>query len=143
MNAEKILALYNEMNNFGRLMNMHFEVIQPGEIIYHINITEDHLATRAVAHGGALAGYMDAILGVAALSSIGDEGKLVSTIEFKITYLAPAHKGDNLKGLGKVIKKGKRMVFAEGEIINQNDEVIAKATGTFIAYPVEKMKGKP
>lgn len=141
MNAKKILALYNEMNNFGRLMNMHFEVVQPGEIIYHIDITSDHLATREVAHGGALAGYMDAILGVAALSAIGDEGKLVSTIEFKITYLAPAHKGDKLKGLGKVIKKGKRMVFAEGEIINQNNEVIAKATGTFIAYPVEKMKG--
>ncbi len=120
MNAEKILALYNEMNNFGRLMNMHFEVIQPGEIIYHISITEDHLATREVAHGGALAGYMDAILGVAALSAIGDEGKLVSTLEFKITYLAPARKGDVLIGFGKVIKKGKRMVFAEWEIVNQD-----------------------
>jgi len=141
MDAEKILALYNEMNNFGRMMDMHFEVIRPGEIIYHLEITADHLATREVAHGGALAGYMDAILGVAALSSIGDEGKLVSTIEFKITYLGPARKGDQLKGLGKVIKKGKRMVFAEGEIMNQHNEVIAKATGTFIAYPVEKMRG--
>lgn len=122
-------------------MNMNFEVIRSGEIIYHLEVTADHLATREVAHGGALAGYMDAILGVAALSSIGDEGKLVSTIEFKITYLAPARKGDVLKGHGKVIKKGKRMVFAEGEIINQNNEVIAKATGTFIAYPVEKMRG--
>lgn len=141
MDAEKILSLYNEMNNFGRLMNMNFEVVRQGEIIYHLEITADHLATREVAHGGALAGYMDAILGVAALSSIGDEGKLVSTIEFKITYLAPARKGDVLKGHGKVIKKGKRMVFAEGEIINQNNETIAKATGTFIAYPVEKMRG--
>lgn len=141
MTAEKILALYNEMNRFGRMMNMHFEVIRTGEIIYHLEISEDHLATKEVAHGGALAGYMDAILGVAALSSIGDEGKLVSTIEFKITYLAPARKGDQLKGIGKVIKKGKRMVFAEGEIINQNNETIAKATGTFIAYPLEKMRG--
>ncbi len=141
MNAEKILELYNEMNNFGRMMNMHFEVICPGEIIYHLEITAEHLATREVAHGGALAGYMDAILGVAALSGIGDEGKLVSTVEFKITYFSPARKGDQLKGIGKVIKKGKRMVFAEGEIINQNNEVIAKGTGTFIAYPVEKMRG--
>jgi uncharacterized protein (TIGR00369 family) len=141
MNAEKILELYNEMNNFGRMMKMHFEVIRPGEIIYHLEITAEHLATREVAHGGALAGYMDAILGVAALSGIGDEGKLVSTVEFKITYLSPARKGDQLKGIGKVIKKGKRMVFAEGEIINQNNEVIAKGTGTFIAYPVEKMRG--
>lgn len=141
MNAEKILELYNEMNNFGRMMNMHFEVIRAGEIVYHLEITAEHLATREVAHGGALAGYMDAILGVAALSGIGDEGKLVSTLEFKITYLSPARKGDQLKGIGKVIKKGKRMVFAEGEIINQNNEVIAKGTGTFIAYPVEKMRG--
>ena len=141
MNAEKILELYNEMNNFGRMMNMHVEVIRPGEIIYHLEITAEHLATREVAHGGALAGYMDAILGVAALSGIGDEGKLVSTLEFKITYLSPARKGDQLKGIGKVIKKGKRMVFAEGEIINQTNEVIAKGTGTFIAYPVEKMRG--
>lgn len=141
MKAEKILELYNEMNNFGRMMKMHFEVIRPGEIIYHLEITTEHLATREVAHGGALAGYMDAILGVAALSAVGDEGKLVSTLEFKITYLSPARKGDLLKGIGKVIKKGKRMVFAEGEIINQNNEVIAKGTGTFIAYPLEKMRG--
>ena len=141
MKAEKILELYNEMNNFGRMMKMHFEVIRPGEIVYHLEITTEHLATREVAHGGALAGYMDAILGVAALSAVGDEGKLVSTLEFKITYLSPARKGDLLKGIGKVIKKGKRMVFAEGEIINQNNEVIAKGTGTFIAYPLEKMRG--
>jgi uncharacterized protein (TIGR00369 family) len=140
MSAKEILKLYNEMNHFGRKLNMHFEVVRPGEVTYYLEITEDLLATKVAAHGGALSAFMDAVLGVAALSASGEEGKLVSTIEFKITYLHPAFLGDKLKGIGKVIKQGKRMIFSEGEVFNQKNELIVKGTGTFIAYPVENLR---
>jgi acyl-coenzyme A thioesterase PaaI-like protein len=46
--------------------------------------------------------------------------------------------GDKLKGIGKVDKKGNRIIFTSGKIFNQHDELIAKATGTLNAYPFEK-----
>ena len=79
------------------------------------------------------------ILGVASLSKSCEDGKLVSTVEFKINYLAPARLGDILVGEGKVIQKGNRLIIAEGDIkIQGSDKFIAKGLGTFSAYPIEK-----
>ena len=117
---------------------MTFEVSQPGQVIYTMPVTENILATTSAAHGGALAAFMDSIIGVASLSSVAEEGKLVSTIEFKINYLKPAFLNDELRGIGKVIKKGKRIIISKGEIFNQKDELLAICTGTLNAYPIEK-----
>jgi uncharacterized protein (TIGR00369 family) len=97
------------------------------------------LATPTTAHGGLVAGYMDGILGLAALYVSSEDGKLVSTVEFKINYLAPVFKGDILIGKGWTISAGKRIIVAQGEIINEsNGKKVAIATGTFNAYPYEK-----
>ena len=135
---ESPLVLYNKINNFGRLLDMKFEVTEPGRIIYSMPVTEDILATTSTAHGGALAAFMDAIIGVASLSAVAEEGKLVSTVEFKINYLTPALLNDQLRGFGKVIKKGKRIIITQGKIFNQKDELLAICTGTLNAYPIEK-----
>jgi uncharacterized protein (TIGR00369 family) len=135
---ESPLVLYNKINNFGRLLDMKFEVTEPGRIIYSMPVTEDILATTSAAHGGALAAFMDAIIGVASLSAVAEEGKLVSTVEFKINYLNPALLNDQLRGFGKVIKKGKRIIITQGKIFNQKDELLAICTGTLNAYPIEK-----
>lgn len=133
-----ILEIYNKYNNFGRLFDMDYTVLKPGHIEYNMVVNESHLATRTAMHGGAMSGFMDGVMGVAALSAVEAERKAVSTIEFKINYLAAVFLGDKLKGLGTVIRKGNRILMAEGKIYNQNDELVATATGTFNAYPFEK-----
>ncbi|MDC0313720.1 PaaI family thioesterase [Flavobacteriales bacterium] len=79
-----------------------------------------------------------AFWGVAALSAVEAENKAVSTIEFKINYLSTVFLGDKLKGVGVVLRKGKRILLAEGKIYNQKNELVATATGAFNAYSFEK-----
>ncbi len=135
----KILELYNSINQYGTLNELDLEVVSPGHIRYLMPVKEKHLATPIAIHGGVLSAMMDAILGVAALSASCEDGKLVSTVEFKINYLAPARLGDVLIGEGKVIQKGNRLIIAEGDIKLQNsDKIIAKGMGTFSAYPIQK-----
>lgn len=135
----KILRLYNSINKYGTLNELDLEVIGPGHIRYIMPVQEKHLATPIAIHGGVLSAMMDAILGVASLSMSCEDGKLVSTVEFKINYLAPARLGDILVGEGKVIQKGNRLIIAEGDIKLQGvDKFIAKGFGTFSAYPIEK-----
>lgn len=135
---EKLLSIYNQVNHFGRENEMKLEITKPGEIIYNMEVKSKHLATPTTIHGGMIAAMMDGVLGVAALSAVAEEGKLVSTIEFKISYYDPAFEGDILTGKGVVDKKGNRIIFASGEIKNQHNKTVAKATGTFNAYPFEK-----
>ena len=57
---------------------MKLTVIEPGKISYEMEVLPKHLATPTAIHGGMLAAMMDAILGVASLSSVAIDKKLVS-----------------------------------------------------------------
>ncbi|HAA01206.1 MAG TPA: hypothetical protein DEP18_08185 [Flavobacteriales bacterium] len=138
MEMQQIIDEYIKANHFGRLLNMEFQIQEPGKIIYTLPSRKELLATETAMHGGALAAFMDAILGVAALSAVAGEGKRVATLELKISFLQAVPENDLLTGYGTVLKKGNRIVFSEGEIRNQNNEIIAKGSGTFTAYPIAK-----
>ncbi|MDQ3192248.1 MAG: PaaI family thioesterase [Bacteroidota bacterium] len=137
---EKLLEIYHKINKYGEVNGMKVKVIEPGHIVYEMEIKDQHMATPVAAHGGAVAGFMDGVLGVAALSSSALEEKLVSTIEFKINFLNPVYKSDILIGTGKVEQKGNRIIIASGEIVckNRDNKLIAKAIGTFNSYPFAK-----
>lgn len=135
---EELLKIYNQVNQFGLENNFKLTVINPGEITYEMEVMPKHLATPTAIHGGMIAALMDAVIGVPALNLVASDGKLVSTVEYKINYFKPAFLGDKLLGKGRVDHQGKRIIHTSGEIYNQNNEIIAKAMGTFNAYPVER-----
>ena len=133
------MAKYAETNLYGKVNGMILISYENGHIEYQMKITADHLATPTTAHGGIIAGYMDGIIGVAALTESSKNLNLVSTVEFKINYLRPARVGDVLLGTGRVISSGKRIIIAKGEIRDEKSgEMVAIATGTFNAYPYQK-----
>ncbi len=133
------MAKYAETNEFGRENGMELVSYENGHIEYKMTVKKYHLATPTTAHGGIIAGYMDGIIGVAALTESSKNMNLVSTVEFKINYLKPVRLGDVLLGSGYVIAAGKRIIIAKGEIKDeQSGDLIAIATGTFNAYPYQK-----
>lgn len=137
--TEILMAKYAETNQYGRTNGMELISYENGHIEYRMEITKEHLATPTTAHGGIIAGYMDGIIGVAALTESSKNLNLVSTVEFKINYLKPAFVGDVLLGSGFIISAGKRIIIAKGEIKNEKSgELIAVAIGTFNAYPYQK-----
>lgn len=139
MEKNNIIQLYEKANNFGALLGMELDVHSPGHITYTMDIQKEHLATPVAAHGGVLASLVDGTLGVAGLSLVSEEGKVVSTVEFKISYYKPVFEGDAIKASGKVVHSGKRLLFIECEVLNQKNELVAKGNGTFNAYPAEKI----
>lgn len=136
--TKSIIEIYNEFNEFGKWLNLSYLIETPGEISYTMKVEKQMLATRTAAHGGILAAFMDAIVGVASLSSVYLEGKVVSTIEFKINFLKAALLNDTLLGKGKVLQKGNRILVTQGEIYNQKGELLCTCLSTLNAYPFEK-----
>lgn len=136
---EVLLQAYQKTNRFGIENGFELTKFEADEIRYRVVVSQKHLATPTTAHGGLIAGYMDAVLGLAALFVSSENGKLVSTVEFKINYLKPARVGDVLIGIGRPVSKGKRIIITEADILNEKTgEKIAIGTGTFNAYPYEK-----
>lgn len=138
INFHPVIKFYNQYNELGRTLGMTYELLEPGKVIYKMKVEKQILSSPAAAHGGALAAMMDAVLGVAALSMVCTDNKIVSTVELSTNYLRPAMIGDDLTGQAEMLFKGSRLLFFRGEIMNQNGDVIAVGKGTFNAYPIEK-----
>ncbi|GAA4501174.1 hypothetical protein GCM10023172_22600 [Hymenobacter ginsengisoli] len=137
-----LVAHYNRINRYGQANGMTLTVPEPGLAEYRMVIQEAHLSSPGTAHGGVLAGLMDAVLGAAALTLAFTGGDLVSTVEFKINFLRPVHLGDELRAVAKVEHTGKSIIVASGTIYRQADDAddpaVAQGLGTFNRYPVAK-----
>lgn len=128
-------ALLDRWNGCGYYRSIGMRVVSAGAdgSVFEIDIGEQHLQAYGTAHGGILAGLVDAAMGLAILGRApADEG--CATIEMKINFLAPAAPG-RLRGTGRVISEGRRTVVAWGEARDAADRLVACGLGTFRRMP--------
>lgn len=137
-NLEKFLAHYRSINHFDRDNGSSFTLNGPGDVRYVMTVLEKHLSSPDTAHGAAIAGFMDCVLGLTALSLSLTDNNLVSTVEFKLNFIRPAKLGETLVGTGKIDYKGKSLIIASGDIRTERGDLVAKGLGTFNCYPLEK-----
>jgi len=132
----EIIDYYDQVNKFGKSNGLKLKVIKEGQIEYEMELKEEHEALPNYTHGGTIAGMMDGVLGVAALSSSCENEQLVATLEFKINFINSAQTGRTIIGVGTVEKAGKNIIFANGEIRDkESSKLIATASGTFKTRP--------
>lgn len=65
-------------------------------------------------HGGAMGALADIACGYAAMT-VADPGLEVTTVEYKINFLA-AFQGGELQAVGRVVRAGKRLIITQGEV---------------------------
>ena len=137
---DSLILKYHSNNHFGNLLGVEYEILSPGEVVSSMLVRKDHLATPNSAHGGLIAAFVDGLLGFCGLSAVAADGKVVSTVEFKINYFKPAFLGDQLLGKAKIDHKGSRILVISAEVFvkNRDNLLISKAMGTFNSYPAEK-----
>jgi uncharacterized protein (TIGR00369 family) len=67
-------------------------------------------------HGGAMGALADIAGGYAALT-VAPEGMEVTTVEYKINFLA-AFQGGELRATGRVLRAGKRIIVTSAEVVH-------------------------
>lgn len=67
-------------------------------------------------HGGAMGALADIAGGYAALT-VAPEGMEVTTVEYKINFLA-AFQGGELRARGHVVKAGKRIIVTSADVVH-------------------------
>lgn len=138
VNLEQFVALFRSINKYDLDNALTFEIHEPGSITYKMTIQDKHLSSPDTAHGAVLAGFMDCVLGLSALSQAVIQGNLTSTVEFKINYVRPVKLGEEITGTGKVVHQGKSLIISSAEVRNAKGEMIALGQGTFNTYPFNK-----
>lgn len=119
-----------ETGNYWKHMNMTSEPMADGKIQVLMKITDGLKQFYGNVHGGAIAGLMDSCISAAINQELSpEEGAL--TVEIKLNYLRSVNQGI-LRGEGKVIQKGRKIMVGQGEIKDDEGNLIAFGTGTFM-----------
>lgn len=116
-------------NKYATMMGIHFLRIENGEAEAEIEIREDHFHPGGIVHGGVAYSLADTVMAMAALSTC-EKGENASTVECKMSYMAPVVEG-TLKGKAWIVKRGRRIIFLEARITN-GEKTIATANSTFM-----------
>ena len=95
---------------------------------FSVVIQEMHLNTGKIAHGGFLSTIADTGMGTAAHRVAGD--RRCVTINLDIKFISAGMLSDNLKGVVKILRKTRTLVFINCEISNDKG-IVVFAAGTW------------
>jgi uncharacterized protein (TIGR00369 family) len=108
------------------------EKSEPGRTVWRARVDERFLNPAGVVQGGFLAAMLDSAMGASAVTVVGDRKVIVANTEMKISFLRPVRAGDVLTCVATVLKPGKVISFLEAKIINDQDQVVATASSTYL-----------
>ena len=113
-----------------KLIGLKFTKIEKGTATFEMDVRNELLNSLGTLQGGVTSIMADAAMGIAFGSVIDDDEKFV-TLEFKINFFLPIS-GGHLKAIGHVTNKSRRTGYAECEIYNEEEKLVAKAVSTLI-----------
>lgn len=118
-------------NPFIDLIGARLVEWQPGHCEWALDIAPHHLNTQGSLHGGVIATLLDVACGYSGFCLEANESEArAATISLTVHYLAKAGQG-RLIALGRRKGGGRRIFFAEAELICDDGAVIATASGSF------------
>ena len=89
---------------------------EPGLCVVALPYSDRVTQQQGGFHGGAMGALADIAGGYAALTVV-PEGMEVSTVEYKVNFLA-AFQGGELHATGRVVKAGRRIIVTSAEVLH-------------------------
>jgi uncharacterized protein (TIGR00369 family) len=121
------------LSPIAELMNFTGGKVDEGFAEFHAMPDASMLNPLGIVHGGAICTLLDSVLGCAVHTTL-PAGVGYASIDINVSYLRPPAAGTELIGRGRVTKPGRRVAFAEGEIVDPEGKLIATATGSCLVF---------
>ncbi|MEI8356230.1 MAG: PaaI family thioesterase [Deltaproteobacteria bacterium] len=118
------------------LIGFSIKSVQQGQAVVEFEMSQEHTNTMGTLHGGVLCTIADTAMGVAFFTML-EKTETLTTLELKINYLKPVWKG-KLLALGRVVKKGKLTGLVECDVLDEQEPLVARASGTFMVLTGEQ-----
>ena len=117
---------------FSDLVGLEFTAREEGYSRCEVTVTGRLKNPHDVVHGAVPYAMADTGMGAALTPGLA-EGELCATIEVKISYMKPVFSGE-LTCETTVLQRGGSVAYLESEIRNEDDEVVARATGSYSIF---------
>ena len=109
----------------------------PGEVSVRCSPDESHYNRIGSVHGGLMCTLLDSALGGAVHTTV-PAGIGFTSIDINVNYLRAVFPANApLLCNARVTKSGRRVAFAEGEVLDARGKTVATATSTFLVFGLE------
>ena len=117
------------------LMGVEFESFdkEREEIILRFHAPDSFITPRGSVQGGLVAGFLDEVMGWAHVWAT-DQAEAPLNLEISMSLLKPVLAGP-LIGKGRVVRRGRKVIFLEGELLDMDGKLLARSTSTAIPTP--------
>jgi uncharacterized protein (TIGR00369 family) len=105
-------------------------------------VEQRHLNINKVVHGGVYATILDTAMGASVVSLLAD-GETTATTSLYVEFLRAARKGDMLTARGEVLRRGKHIAFAEGNLYDAAGRRLSQARGTWYIWSSDAVTSPP
>ena len=115
---------------FSEHLGIKVDSLEKGVARLSMTIRPEFMTSWGTAHGGSILALLDITLSMTA-RTLYDPPRSVMTIDLSTQFISTAT--GLLRAEGRVMKAGQSTIFFEGEALDEKDELVAKAIGTFRA----------
>jgi uncharacterized protein (TIGR00369 family) len=120
----------------GMLMQFDIRALEEGRVEFGCTLDESVYNPIGVVHGGLVCTLLDTVAGCAVHTTL-PAGVAYTSIELKVNYLRPVHATSGpLTAIGRVVKPGRRVAFAEGEVLDAQGRTLATASSSLLVFPL-------
>ena len=116
----------------GPPIGSHFDMravsVTAGEVVFACTPDDSAYNPIGLIHGGLLCTLLDSVAGCAVHSTL-PAGVGYTSIEISVRYLRPVRAdGSELAATGRIVKPGRRVAVADGEVRDATGQLVATAT---------------
>jgi uncharacterized protein (TIGR00369 family) len=123
-----------------RLIGFDLVEVGPGSSRFAIEVTRRHANPMGTLHGGILCDIGDAAMGCAVATTL-DEGQSYTTIQLSINIFKPIWEA-RLEAVGKVVRRTRKLAYAEAEIHDPDGGLVAKLSSTCLVLSDDDAAGR-
>ena len=106
---------------------------EPGRVVLDLIAGPQHRHGGGVVQGGVITQIADAAMGMS-LATLQEDGTWNTTVELKINFIRPAIEG-RLRAVGRVIEMRQSLLFAEADVFDDRERLVARASSTCMPVP--------
>ena len=128
MKDELLKNILNNMDGFIKHNNIIITKLDKDDVWLEVSLNKNSMNPYNIAHGGLIYTMADTAMGLLIRNTL--ENNYV-TVNSQIDFLKPGN-SKKLIAKAKIIKNGKRIIFAKAEIMDEEKNIIATCRGTYI-----------